>query len=229
VEVTTNLPAAQEAKEDGDQEFEFRLFSTSNDTTSKQKIVLSKDDEAELTGDGAILKARDSSYYFAVPATGRRKGEFDFAAVSGEDVMGQLKVRYRGLEVPWRVQVIRVPGKVKNSTQARGIDGHAHQQTEDVIMGEGRTKKKLGKKIRILFRQRKRAANEAEEKAKRETQDKEAAEREKKTRRNKEKQLKKRAKEKAEKAAKRAEAEGGIPEGTATGITVEDASVTQEG
>ncbi|KAM3080880.1 hypothetical protein ACMFMG_004841 [Clarireedia jacksonii] len=170
-------------EEEEEQEFDFRLFSTAADT----KIVLKE----EKVGDGGFTtRNRNKSYYFTGSIEGERKAQFASAAISGEDVLRGKDTRYWGLEVPWRVKVLRV--------------GHGGQKTvgnhalRDVENGnpEGK-KKKPGKKRRIILRERRKKKEAREDAKRREKESKEEAEREKRTRRNREKKVKRKAKEKA--------------------------------
>jgi hypothetical protein len=193
--------------DDDPQEFEFRLFSTPANTNSEQihaqKIILDNDDSGKGNG-GFVIPRRNPDYYFTTKAQGEAKWRFEHAAVNGDDILKAQKQRAWGLEVPWRVTVIKLPSGIKRKNT---LD--TGSATAELIDGEIK-KRKLGKKQRIIIRKRTRQIAEAEEKRKQELALKDETEREKRTRRNREKKLRKRQKEKDEKAARRA---GGVAEG----------------
>ncbi|TVY41699.1 hypothetical protein LSUB1_G003163 [Lachnellula subtilissima] len=158
--------------EDEPAEFEFRLFSSGkNDEAAPQKIVLEVEEE-EL-GEGGFVRKRDLAYYFAEKAVGEQKWQFESAALSGEDILDLAKRRAWGLEVPWRVTVL------KTSVKSKTAGGAA-----DKMVAAGKRKKR----------------DEIEEKERRDKELKDETEREKRTRRNREKKVKKKMKEKAKKA-----------------------------
>jgi hypothetical protein len=176
-------------------EFEFRLFSTSSNTKSTkhdtQRVILDVEDSGTRPA-GFVTPKRNPSYYFTVQAQGEEKWRFEYAAMSGEEVLDARKRRAWGLEVPWRVTVIKVPGKIKRNKAPKATD------IENVDSKKG----KPGKKQRIILRKRAKLILEAEEKRKRELELKSETEKEKRVRKNREKKLKRRIKEKAEKAKK---------------------------
>lgn len=204
-----------------EQEFEFRLFSTTGtakpgneEDETPQKILLV--DEDEDVGDGGfVVQERNRGYYFAEKAQGEKQIGFEIMALSGEDVLSRAKRRAWGLEVPWRVRVLKVIGK-KGIGEAFEVAG-----TEDM---EGDMKRKRpGKKRRIILRERKKLRKKLQEQKKVEQEKKEEAEREKRTRRNREKKVKRKMKEKAKKAGDTVEdasdniMEGGEPLAVGTG------------
>lgn len=122
-------------------------------------------------------------------AEGRDRERLESMAVSGADILTGIQKRAWGLEVPWRVRVIKVQGKKK--------------EVEDELKEKidlSRKKKKAGKKRRILIREKGRRAEEARRKREEGEKDKEEREKEKRTRRNREKKVKRKMKEKAKKA-----------------------------
>ncbi|TVY27096.1 hypothetical protein LHYA1_G003138 [Lachnellula hyalina] len=172
--------------EDEPAEFEFRLFSSGkNDEAKPQKIVL--EDEEEELGEGRFVRNRDLAYYFAEKAVGEQKWKFESAALSGEEILDLAKQRAWGLEVPWRVTVLKT--SVKSKTAGGAVD-------KMVMAG----RKRPGKKSRIILRQKKKKRDEIEENERRDKELKDETEREKRTRRNREKKVKKKMKEKAKKA-----------------------------
>lgn len=208
LESDTPEPAADAAEDpEADQEYAFALFANDkSDAAAAHTIILNNEDED--LGPGSILRPRALSYFFAEKAEGRRKEELKYAAVSGEEVLRRREQRAWGLEVGWRVQVVRasISRKAmskKSSNITTGADADC-KGAGDVV---GR-KKKPGKKHRILLRQERRKIQAAEEAKRKQMEIKGEAENEKRIRLNREKKLKRRAKEKAEKA-KKAESQGG--------------------
>ena len=174
-------------------EFEFRLFSTGkNDNVKPQKVVLEVEEE-ELGEGGFVVRDRDSKFYFAEKAVGEDKWRFESAALSGEEVLDLSSRRAWGLEVPWRVRVLKTSGKSKGS-------GDATDQVVTVEVGDEPKRKRPGKKRRVILRQREKRRDEMEEMKRREKELRDETEREKRTRRNREKKVKKKLKEKAKKA-----------------------------
>ncbi|CAG8976963.1 hypothetical protein HYALB_00010945 [Hymenoscyphus albidus] len=191
--------ADEEGGGGGEKEFEFRLFSTGNESNTEgerakatQKIIL-VDEEGEELGEGAFVgKGRGEEYYFwDANATEGGKEGFERVAVSEEDILKIAATRHWGLEVPWRVTVLKSVGKTKRGKEVLVIEGQ-----------DRGGKKKPGKKRRIILRKRQKAIEEAKEKKRLEEERKEEGEKEKRTKRNREKKIKRRLKEKAEKALK---------------------------
>jgi hypothetical protein len=124
------------------------------------------------------------------------RARFHFAAVSGEEVLRGRMRRNWGLEVPWRVRILR-----GTSTSALGLKvevrGTVTAQSAD---GVSERRRKPGKKRRVILRERRRKIEAREEARRKEREGKEEAEREKRTRRNREKKVKRKMKEKALKA-----------------------------
>ncbi|KAH6684642.1 hypothetical protein B0J14DRAFT_646541 [Halenospora varia] len=179
-------------------EFEFRLFSTSATTLHKnpasQKIILEEED-SDLGEGGFIKPCREPTYYFASKAEGDEKWKFDNVALTGEQVKGLSKRRAWGLEVPWRVRVLKVVG-AKLKLQA---DGAITGKVETIVEGEDEKRKRPGKKRRIILRERKKRRELLAEQKRKEQELKEETEKEKRTRRNREKKVKRKLKEKAKK------------------------------
>jgi hypothetical protein len=146
------------------------------------------------------VRLKDPRQFVVGKAVGDRKIRIEQAAVSGEEILKQAKKRAWGLEVPWRVKVIKVVGKQKSGVHDGVTVGKPNGAglTEEEA-GQIR-KKRPSKKRRILLRGRKRAKDEMTEKRRVEKESKEEAEREKRTRRNREKKVKRKLKEKAKKA-----------------------------
>ena len=139
------------------------------------------------------MRNRDLAYYFAEKAVGEQKWKFESAALSGEEILDLAKQRALGLEVPWRVTVLKT--SVKSKTAGGVVD-----KMVAAGVGNEMKRKRPGKKSRIILRQKKKKRNEIEEKERRDKELKDETEREKRTRRNREKKVKKKMKEKAKKA-----------------------------
>lgn len=182
----------QEAAE-GKQEFEFRLFSGPSASAPALHRIILHDEDAEPGAGGFVRRERDRGFYIAARAQGEAKERYAFAARSGEEVVRGSRARNWGLEVPWRVAVLRASSLRKEGKEAVAVTVGADQR--------GDVKKKPGKKRRIVLRERRRKNLAQEERKRKETESKEEAEREKKTRRNREKKVKRKMKEKALKAA----------------------------
>lgn len=175
------------------------MFATNNDTRSASglkvsRVILENDDQTVDREGGFLIPWRNSRYFFTGQITPLERRRFELAAVSGEDIQRGLLVRHTGLEVPWRVSVIKQQVSRRKISEAKdvGIEDENHP-----TVGK---RKRMGKKMRILHRKREKIRKELLLLEQEKLASKAAAEREKKTKRNKEKQLKKRAKEKAKKA-----------------------------
>jgi hypothetical protein len=243
--------AAEDDDEEEDEEedgFEFPLFAapkasakpSSTDETGdlggekdnerqsgyekKATRIILLDDADSLTGDGAfVVPDRDSGYFFAPAATGVVKEQFEKVAMSGDDVRGCLAQRYWGLEVPWRVRILRVTKKGAKASSTRGGTDETERvevigTDEAIRQGEimkmkKKKKKKPGKKRRIVLRITTKKTQDAREKADKAKAEAEERDREKRTRRNREKKVKRKVREKAKKAGNEgggaAEEEGG--------------------
>ena len=154
------------------------------------------DDEQQIGDGGFVVRERDRTYYFAEKALGHRQLGFETIALSGEEVLSRAKNRAWGLEVPWRVRVLKEFGKKGSGVVVR--------QSVDSGAGDGDAKRKRpGKQRRIILRERRKSREMLLEQRKAENEEREDAEREKRTRRNREKKVKRKIKEKAKKADER--------------------------
>ncbi|TGO09277.1 hypothetical protein BTUL_0173g00250 [Botrytis tulipae] len=176
-----------EDNQDQAEEFDFRLFSN----VQEGKIVLK---EEAIDKGIFVVQERDKSYYFTGPIEGQRKEEYAIAAISGENVLEGRGKRYWGLEVPWRVRVVKIGVSGQKKLGSNGLLGARNSSN-------GEKKRKLGKKKRILMRERRRAIEAQEQAMTREKESKEEADKERRARKNREKKVKRKAKEKALKAA----------------------------
>lgn len=183
-----------EGEEEGGEVFEFRLFGDQiGNSGEAQKIVLN-DEHEESSGAGGFLRLRDPRVFFVERAVGDRKARFEAVAVSGEEVKQNSGKRAWGLEVPWRVRVLRV-------TEKGTIQPSTFDANEDEADGEDIKKRRPGKKRRVILRCRKKLRDEMAKKRQLDLESKQEAEKEKRTRKNREKKVKKRLKEKAKKSA----------------------------
>ncbi|KAF7548223.1 hypothetical protein G7046_g8749 [Stylonectria norvegica] len=181
--------AQEEVDEDpADEEFLFRLFSTARPT---QKVIL--EHETELKGDGALAAGRPLSYYAATNATGKERQEYDFAAMSGDEILARSKHRTWGLELPWKLTTITV---TRNA--GSGVSNSAPRKEEDD------KRRRPGKKQRIILRKLAKAKAERTLAQAQKLVEKEEHIKDKKKRLNRLKKLKKRAKAKEEKKAAKA-------------------------
>ncbi|KAK0638675.1 hypothetical protein B0T16DRAFT_421544 [Cercophora newfieldiana] len=195
VNLTTDNDVDITVHEDGDEqppadeeEFEFRLFSTS---APSQKIVLAADD---VKHEGPALSQRPLSFYVRGELTEEEKERFRAAAVSAGGVIAEARRRAWGLEVPWRVTRIVVSmGRTKGGVGPQ-VKGGDEAKGED---GEKGKRNRPGKKRRIKLRIKEKAKKEEESKK----LSKEEHLKEKKKRLNRERKLKRKQKEREQKAA----------------------------
>jgi hypothetical protein len=184
-----------EQEEQEEEEVAFRLFGGGG----ARQIVIREED----AGEGGFL-GRDPRVWVVGRAEGERRVGIEGCAVEGEEVRRGVRRRAWGLEVPWRVLVVK-GGREKGERNKDGNKGVGLSVEGDVVEG---MRKKPGKKRRIELRMKKRRAEEEKERKMKEGREKEEAEREKRTRRNREKKVKRKMKEKAEKAMKAGEGAG---------------------
>ncbi|EXF78853.1 hypothetical protein CFIO01_12740 [Colletotrichum fioriniae PJ7] len=176
------------------EEFEFRLFTTSNPAT---KIALIDEDERAMAGDGAMIRKRPLSYYIAGEPTSEVKAELAFAAVSGEEVLERAQRPWWGMEQPWRVTTI--PGTTVSSkgTAVAGAAGDAGKTKEEADAAAAAARRRRpGKKKRLAIRVKQRERVKKAEELEKFKAGKEGALKEKKKRLNRLKKLRKRAKAK---------------------------------
>ena len=201
-------PLEEDEGDASDDEFEFRLFSTSAPTT---KVVL--EDEKPRQG-GLVAPRRPESYYVVTTISDKAKQRYAYAAVSGEEVLRRSQTRSWGLELPWKVTHISTTGqRASGQTTADSADKEEKEDDDD---GKRRLRRP-GKKRRIALRGKARAAAEkakvTADRAKTASQraaEKEEHLKEKKKRMNRLKKLRKRAKNREKKGGE------GTGEGTAS-------------
>ncbi|KAK4452291.1 hypothetical protein QBC34DRAFT_398294 [Podospora aff. communis PSN243] len=191
-----------------EEEFEFRLFSTSGPS---QKIVLAAEGEKH---EGPALSQRPISFYVRGELTPEELEKFKAAAVSSADVIAEARKRAWGLEVPWRVTKIVVS---TGRNQGRAGPRSAVAPGLAVADGELGKRKRPGKKRRIKLRKEEKAKQEDEKKK----MTKEEHLKEKKKRLNREKKIKRRQKEKEKKAAMKGGAESNNGDESASGVESE--------
>lgn len=185
-----------EEDDDAEQVFEFRLFSggKGEDKVKAEPQKITLEDEEGEGGEGGFVRSRDPRVWIVGRAVGERKVQFETAAISGDEILRRRADRDWGLEIPWRVRVVKIREKLKPGQKGE----KAVKELEEVVE-EGK-RKKPGKKRRIVLRQRKKKIEEDKERRRKEKELKEETEKEKRTRRNREKKVKRRLKEKAKKA-----------------------------
>ncbi|CAD6580988.1 MAG: hypothetical protein ASARMPREDX12_000325 [Alectoria sarmentosa] len=186
--------AVEQVQGKDEEEYDFRLFkrllapglASLGASNGPQRIALRS--PSPTSGElGFTNGRRPDTYYFTGDTGAELAEEYAAAAVSGQDIMEGLKMRWRGMELPWRVTVIQTT----ESSKVVGLELQRRTQISE--------RKRSGKKRRIVIR-KKFEAKAAKEKATRQSQaEKEAAEREKRTRKNREKKVKKRQKDKLKK------------------------------
>lgn len=179
-----DAPPNDGAEAEEEEGYSFRLFSTAGPAP---KVVLEDDSKVE---EGKLLRGRPLSYYIVTDISPEKKQQYEMAAVSGEDVIARSKVRAWGLELPWRVQTIKV-------TRKAGAGEGGKRSLVHVEDEQPAKRKRPGKKRRVAMRTKARAEAVAQEAAKQKMADKEEHLKEKKKRLNRLKKLRKRAKKKA--------------------------------
>lgn len=174
-------------------EFAFRLFSGEDPS---QKVVLEKqqDESAGAAGDsGLMLARRPDSYYIAQSPSAEMLDKFRAAAVSYDLLLADAGVLRWGVEKPWKVTTITITATKKNKDGKEALVG-------SIAGSEPRTtRKRPGKKRRIVLRTRDKAKKKKEVTTKQEAVDKEQHVLDKKKRLNRQKKLKRRAKAKEQK------------------------------
>lgn len=183
-----------------EEEFEFRLFSTSSGTDAPAKVVLAASDDGDADGGGGgfVAPARPVGYYLAGEPTPEQLRAYRLSAVAGEDVVLGARKRAWGLERPWRVVKITLPGRSARAASVKGKD----KDGETGGQGEKAEKRKRpGKKRRIAMRIKIKAEKEKREAEQKHKLTKEEHLSEKKKRLNRERKLKRRAKEREKKLA----------------------------
>jgi hypothetical protein len=183
-------PVEASPKEDGeddDEVYAFRLFSAAGPAP---QVVL---ENTNKVVEGKMIRGRPLSYYLATDLSPEKKQQYETAAVSGEDVIERSKVRAWGLELPWRVQTIKVTRKAVGQRKG-GAEAVAHVEDDQPAK-----RKRPGKKRRTAMRIKARAKAQAVEAAKQKTAQKEEHIKDKKKRLNRLKKLRRRAKKKTEK------------------------------
>ncbi|KUI56731.1 hypothetical protein VP1G_04133 [Cytospora mali] len=193
---------AEDHEGNHEEEFEFRLFSTTSKNAAPAKVVLTASDDEGEQGEGAfLLPTRPITYYMAEPTPEQREAYRD-VAVTGEDIIAGAGKRAWGLERPWRVVKITV----SSDRPSKGASSAVNAKVADDLKGDEVAKRKRpGKKRRIAMRIKSKAEKAQEE----QKMTKEEHLKEKKKRLNREKKLKRRAKEKQQRLAAKANGEGG--------------------
>lgn len=194
-----------------EEEFEFRLFSTSaSKTAAPAKVVLaaSDDEDADLGEGGFTVPTRPVSYYVVGEPSAEELKRYQQAATTGEDILLGARKRAWGLERPWKVVGITVPHKtLKELGVAKPLSSQTGGGGDNVIE---KKRKRPGKKRRIAVRIKIKAEKDKQEKEAELKMSKEEHLKEKKKRLNRERKLKRRAKEREKKqATKGEEGEGG--------------------
>ncbi|CAH0024190.1 unnamed protein product [Clonostachys rhizophaga] len=173
--------------EDGNGELEFCLFGGTGAVPTK--VVL--EDDSESDGEGGLVPTRPYSFYFPGRPPRKLQKEYDFSAVSGQDVLERSRQRFWGMEYPWKVTHI-------TATRKGGPAAHASKENEDP-----NKRKRPGKKQRIALRVKAKERAAEAEAASKQAAEKEEQVKDKKKRMNRLKKLRKRAKEKGKKIAAR--------------------------
>ncbi|PSR90822.1 hypothetical protein BD289DRAFT_473276 [Coniella lustricola] len=197
--------AGEEHEDKHEEEFEFRLFSTSAKTTAPAKVILTaSDDEDADMGDGAFtVPARPRAYYLLGEPTVEELERYRCAAVAGEDIVLGARKRAWGMERPWRVVRITASGEAIKGDNAEAKPGSTRRPktgADNEEKGQQEKRKRPGKKRRIAMRVRTKAEQVKKENEDKQKMSKEEHLAEKKKRLNRERKLKRRAKEREKKA-----------------------------
>ncbi|KAF5631276.1 hypothetical protein F52700_6981 [Fusarium sp. NRRL 52700] len=179
---TGESEAIPPAKDDGEEEFVFRLFSKA---PPSQKVVLEEDPGP--TGDGTFVRGRPLTYYVVGNISAERKHEYAVAAVSGDQVLARSHGRAWGFEVPWRVTKLTITRNTR-----------ANEKPQDEV---AQRKRRPGKKQRVSLRKRAKEMEERKAAEVKKLAEKEEQVKDKKKRMNRLKKLRKRAKAKGQKQA----------------------------
>ena len=179
-----------------DEAYDFRLYAGPatvgpNQSHVTQRIALRSPSPAD-TAPGFREPRRPDSFYFTGIPDVQQKAQFEMSALSSEQVLKGLKTIWKGLEMPWRVTHVKVEG-----VKQRGLGALQQESTG--------TRKRNGKKRRIIIRKKMQAQILKETASRQRLIDKELADKEKRTLRNREKKVKKKAKEKSQKSQATAE------------------------
>ena len=191
------------AAEDGENVFEFRLFSTSSQ--SAPKVILASEDDG-LNRDGAegrFVADRPLTFYLTGPPGPEKLAQFDYAAIQYGDILSGSRQRAWGLEVPWKVRRVIVSSGRTSDKSGRAVAAAA---TSSMEQGD-RKRKRPGKKRRIALRQKEKALKEKVAATEKQQMTKEEHLKEKKKRLNREKKLKRRQKEREKKLTSKEEGE----------------------
>uniref|UniRef100_A0A8H7TSX6 Uncharacterized protein n=1 Tax=Bionectria ochroleuca TaxID=29856 RepID=A0A8H7TSX6_BIOOC len=173
--------------EDGNGELEFCLFGGAGAVPTK--VVL--EDDSESDGEGGLVPTRPYSFYFPGRPSRKLQKEYDFSAVSGQDILERSRQRCWGMEYPWKVTHI-------TATRKGGPAARASKENED-----SNKRKRPGKKQRIALRVKAKERAAEAEAASKQAAEKDEQVKDKKKRMNRLKKLRKRAKEKEKKNAAR--------------------------
>lgn len=177
---------------DEEQGYEFNLFSTASaGAAGPAKVIL--EDNAEMLGDGGLVRPRPLSYYAVTGVSAKDKAQYSYAAVTAEDIVQWSTQRSWGMEMPWKVISISATRKAKPGDKSVDI---LMENTE-----ESTKRKRPGKRQRVLLRQRTKSKAQAAEEAVKKQTNKEEHLKDKKKRLNRIKKLRKRAKDKEKKLA----------------------------
>lgn len=184
---------------DTEQGYEFNLFSTASagGLAGPAKVIL-EDENADL-GDGAFVRPRPLSHYAAKMPSAKQKEQYNYAAVTADDIVQWAAQPSWGMAMPWKV--------ISISATRRRKPGNKSVEVLMENADEAGKRKRPGKKQRILLRQRKKTKSQAAEEAVKKEIEKEEHIKDKKKRLNRIKKLRKRARDKEKKLANGEEAD----------------------
>jgi hypothetical protein len=201
-----NADENPEVQDDGREEYDFCLFGGAGAAAST-KVVL--EDDSAPAGEGGIRTERPRSFYLATKASPDEKQQYEFAAVTGDQVLEMSRLRWWGMEYPWRVTHITTA--LTETKKGGGENGVT--DSKDGQQGTETKRRRPGKKRRIAMRNKERVKKSKAEVAAKKAEEKEEHIKEKKKRLNRLKKLRKRAKNKEQKLAQGGGEGGGESDG----------------
>ncbi|KAL8800095.1 MAG: hypothetical protein Q9182_005407 [Xanthomendoza sp. 2 TL-2023] len=175
--------------------YEFQLFSQkpkpSTISAPQPQRILLRSPSPEIKEPGFVHPNRSPRFYFTGAESRENRQRFREVAVEGHDVQKESQAKWPGYELPWRLTTITFHS-TKQAVAAPRIAGTT----------EPGTRKRVGKKRRIILRTRLQALKERQEIARLAEAEKEALATEKRSRKNREKKLKRREKARSLKKGK---------------------------
>ncbi|KAL6714360.1 hypothetical protein ACLMJK_007783 [Lecanora helva] len=182
------------SRNDDEEVYTFRLFaktilptnSTAPESTTDTPNKINLRSPTPVNPEPSFLTpSRPKEYYFTGPPSPKQLTRFHYSAVTTSQILANLKTKWPGSSLPWRVTTIpQEPHQTPLTPPPSSITS---------------TKKRSGKKRRIAIRQNAIAESARKVELQKRQEVKEAAEREKRMRRNREKKVKRKERDKGRK------------------------------